>query len=66
MVELVTLLVPVTAVLLGVGILGETLELKHLAGMALIGLGLAAIDGRPASALQARLRRKPVPAQPET
>lgn len=51
---LVTLLVPVTAVLLGIGILGETLAPRHLAGMALIGLGLAAIDGRPVAALQAR------------
>jgi drug/metabolite transporter (DMT)-like permease len=31
---------------LGVTILGESLEMLHLAGMAFIGLGLAAIDGR--------------------
>lgn len=43
---LVTFLVPVSAILLGVLILGETLAVKHLLGMALIGLGLAAIDGR--------------------
>lgn len=43
---LVTFLIPVTAILLGILILGERLELKHLAGMALIGAGLAAIDGR--------------------
>jgi drug/metabolite transporter (DMT)-like permease len=43
---LVTFLIPVTAILLGVLVLGEQLELKHIAGMALIGLGLAAIDGR--------------------
>jgi drug/metabolite transporter (DMT)-like permease len=43
---LVTFLVPVTAILLGVAVLGETLLPRHLAGMALIGLGLAAIDGR--------------------
>lgn len=43
---LVTFLIPVTAILLGVGVLGETLLLRHLAGMALIGAGLAAIDGR--------------------
>ncbi len=43
---LVTFLVPVTAVLLGVGVLGEALLPRHLAGMALIGAGLAAIDGR--------------------
>lgn len=44
---LVTFLVPVSAILLGVLVLGEVLLPKHLAGMALIGLGLAAIDGRP-------------------
>jgi drug/metabolite transporter (DMT)-like permease len=43
---LVTLLVPVTAILLGSLILGEVLEPRHFAGMALIGAGLAAIDGR--------------------
>ena len=44
---LVTLLVPVSAILLGVILLGERLAATDLAGMALIGLGLAAIDGRP-------------------
>lgn len=43
---LVTFLVPVGAILLGVLVLGETLAPRHLAGMALIGAGLAAIDGR--------------------
>ena len=43
---LVTFLIPVSALLLGVFVLGETLALRHLAGMALIGAGLAAIDGR--------------------
>lgn len=44
---LVTLLVPVTALLLGVFVLGEEITLHALGGMVLIGLGLAAIDGRP-------------------
>ncbi|WP_395018321.1 DMT family transporter [Dongia sp.] len=44
---LVTFLIPVSALLLGVAFLDETLSLHQLAGMALIGLGLAAIDGRP-------------------
>jgi drug/metabolite transporter (DMT)-like permease len=44
---LVTFLIPVTAIVLGIGLLGESLEPRHLAGMALIALGLAAIDGRP-------------------
>jgi drug/metabolite transporter (DMT)-like permease len=54
---LVTLLIPVTAILLGVAVLGEALLPRHLAGMALIGLGLAAIDGRPAGLLRRRLAR---------
>jgi len=49
--SLVTLLIPVSAILLGTAFLGETLELRHIAGMAMIGLGLAAIDGRPWLAL---------------
>lgn len=43
---LVTFLVPVSAILLGAVFLGERLALNHFAGMALIGLGLASIDGR--------------------
>ena len=44
---LVTFLIPVSAILLGVLILHEALLPKHLLGMAMIALGLAAIDGRP-------------------
>ncbi len=43
---LVTFLIPVTAIILGIVVLGEQLEIKHLIGMALIGAGLAGIDGR--------------------
>ena len=43
---LVTFLVPITAILLGALVLHEHLEPRHFAGMALIGIGLAAIDGR--------------------
>lgn len=43
---LVTFLIPITAILLGTFVLGERLAPRHFAGMALIGLGLAAIDGR--------------------
>lgn len=43
---LVTFLIPVSALVLGVGLLGERLSNSDLVGMALIGLGLAAIDGR--------------------
>jgi drug/metabolite transporter (DMT)-like permease len=44
---LVTFLIPASAILLGVLVLDESLQTKHVLGMALIGLGLAAIDGRP-------------------
>ena len=56
---LVTFLIPVSAILLGVTILGEHLTPGQIAGMALIGLGLAAIDGRPIAFLRSRwgLRR---------
>ena len=43
---LVTFLIPVSAILLGSLVLGESLELIHFLGMALIGFGLSAIDGR--------------------
>jgi len=43
---LVTFLIPISAILLGALLLGEQLEPRHFAGMALIGAGLAAIDGR--------------------
>lgn len=43
---LVTFLVPVSAILLGVGILGEHLSAGQIAGMLLISLGLLVIDGR--------------------
>jgi len=43
---LVNFIVPVSAILLGVFILGEVLTLEQLVGMAFIALGLALIDGR--------------------
>lgn len=43
---LVTFLIPVSAILLGVLVLGERLAALQLIGMALIAAGLAAIDGR--------------------
>lgn len=43
---LVTFLIPVTALILGTGILGEILTLGQAVGMLLIATGLAAIDGR--------------------
>lgn len=43
---LVTFLIPVSAIMLGSLVLGERLDMKHFVGMAMIGAGLAAIDGR--------------------
>ena len=43
---LVTFLIPASAVALGVLVLGETIAARQILGMALIGAGLAAIDGR--------------------
>ena len=53
-VMLVTLLVPISAVLLGTMILGERLSLQQFAGAAVIGSALLIFDGR----LLARLRRR--------
>ncbi len=44
--SLVTLVVPVSAILLGALFLGERLEMFEITGMGLIALGLVAIDGR--------------------
>ena len=43
---LVTFLIPVSALALGILILGEVLETRHMIGLLCIGAGLAAIDGR--------------------
>jgi len=43
---LVTLLIPVSAIVLGTVFLNEQLENRHFLGMGLIGTGLLAIDGR--------------------
>ena len=43
---LVTLLIPVSAIILGVFLLDESLEPQHLYGMAVISLGLLIMDGR--------------------
>jgi len=49
---LVTFLLPISALLLGVFFLREAITVQALAGMALIGMGLAAIDGRVWAAIQ--------------
>ena len=43
---LVSLLMPVTAMILGTAVLGERLDLRHFAGCALLAAGLVAVDGR--------------------
>jgi len=53
---LVTFLIPPSAILLGTAVLKESLQATDLLGMALIGGGLAAIDGRLAQAITARYR----------
>jgi drug/metabolite transporter (DMT)-like permease len=45
-ISLVTFLVPISAIILGVLVLGESILIKEIIGMTLIGLGLAIIDGR--------------------
>ncbi len=57
---LVTFLVPVSAILLGAAFLAERLDPEHILGMAMIGVGLAAIDGR----LAKRLARRSGPSRP--
>ena len=55
---LVTLLIPVSAILLGAGWLDESLSTRQLAGMACIGLALLIVDGRlPALVMPANRRR---------
>jgi drug/metabolite transporter (DMT)-like permease len=57
---LVTFLIPVSALWLGITLLGERLDLRHFVGMGLIGLGLAAIDGRPWRFLGMQFHRKKI------
>lgn len=55
---LVTLLVPVSATVLALAFLGESIRRLEITGMALIALGLAVTDGRLLRALQSRFRRR--------
>jgi drug/metabolite transporter (DMT)-like permease len=57
---LVTLLVPPVAILLGAAFLGETLAPQDFLGLALIALGLAAIDGRLVSYVSGRRLQRAV------
>ncbi len=60
---LVTFLLPASAMALGVAFLGESVTCEALIGLALIGLGLAAIDGRLPRWLYGSVRQK---RQPDT
>lgn len=63
---LVTFLIPVSAIALGVTFLGEHLEANQVWGMALIGLGLAAIDGRALRYVLGRAGRQGNSAPPKS
>lgn len=58
---LVTFLIPASAILLGSTVLGEPLLVREFVGMAIIGVGLAFIDGRLIAAFLPRSRPGPVP-----
>jgi drug/metabolite transporter (DMT)-like permease len=51
-VMLVTLLIPVTAILLGWLVLGEPISVREIAGAIIIGSALLVIDGRAVRMLQ--------------
>ncbi|MBT8363900.1 MAG: DMT family transporter [Deltaproteobacteria bacterium] len=55
---LVTFLVPISALLLGVGVLDEVIHIWEYAGMVCIFLGLAIIDGRLLARLNLRLHKQ--------
>ena len=54
-VMLVTLLIPVTAILLGYLVLGEGMSARELTGAAVIGSALLLIDGRVVAVVRRRL-----------
>jgi len=53
-----TFLIPISAIIIGIVLMGESLSLRQVAGMAAILVGIAAIDGRAGRYLAAKLRRK--------
>ncbi len=55
--SLVTLTIPVSALLMGAAFLDEIIDTRQVAGMLLIGTGLAVIDGRPLAWLRSRAWR---------
>jgi len=55
---LVTFLIPISALLLGVGLLGEVIKVLEYAGMGCIFLGLIVIDGRTLNRVMRFYRRR--------
>ncbi|MEM1287067.1 MAG: DMT family transporter [Pseudomonadota bacterium] len=53
-VSLVTMLVPISAIILSIPLLGEELDALKLIGLGVIGIGLAVLDGRPLRTIRAR------------
>ncbi len=58
---LVTFLIPVSALALGIAVLGERPDASAVAGLALIFAGLAAVDGRLFRSRRSRARPRPRP-----
>lgn len=56
---MVTFLVPISAIMLGVLFLSEVFKAQYLPGMILIGLGLAAIDGRIIQKIGRKINAQP-------
>src|SRR5262249_34109670 len=54
---LTTFLIPVSAIIMGVVLLGESLSSRQLVGMAAIFVGIAAIDGRVGRFIAGKFRR---------
>lgn len=52
-----TFLIPVSAIVIGIVLLGETVSARQLAGMAAIFIGIAAIDGRARRFVTRKFRR---------
>ena len=55
---LVTLLLPVTAMILGIAFLDEVLHWRDVVGMLIIGMGLVVLDGRVVSMVRTRFAGK--------
>jgi drug/metabolite transporter (DMT)-like permease len=53
---IVTFLSPVSAIVLGIVLLDEVIDIHQVAGMAAIFVGIAAIDGRPVRFVRRMLR----------